>query len=242
MSSGGPLFLAAGLALVASACTDPSNVAPYEHSTPAALSVAVATEPAARDDGTVPRNARFIVQLDGYPDPDSVGFGPITLRSGRGSFDLTTEVDLVGRAVIVTPRSLMAPGAQYDLVVSGLVTLDDRVQGADVIATVQVGLDDGAPFPAPPAPTWYIRDAMTGDAVCKSPGVCGLVDGLDLDARGRAALVAHASAPTRTTIFPRCAFSRIIWCGSEHCSNGNVRESTGRILRSAISWLARKAW
>ena len=51
--------------------------------------------------------------------------------------------------------------------------------------------------------------------------------------------LAHASAPTRTTIFPRCAFSRIIWCGSGHCSNGNVRESTGRILRSAISWLAR---
>ena len=65
--------------------------------------------------------------------------------------------------------------------------------------------------------------------------VSGPVHGLDLDARGRAALLAHASAPTSTTIFPRCAFSRIIWCGSGHSSNGNVRESTGRILRWSIS-------
>ncbi|MGZ3443476.1 MAG: hypothetical protein ACXVDD_28335, partial [Polyangia bacterium] len=138
MPSGGPVIIAVGLAFVASACTHPSDVAPYEQPTAAALSIAVGTDPPARDDGTIPRNARFIVQLDGYPDPDSVGFGPVTLRSGRGSFDIAVTVDLVGRAVLVTPRSLMAPGAQYDLVVSGLVTLDDRVQGADVVATVQV--------------------------------------------------------------------------------------------------------
>ena len=170
MRLGGPVCVAAGLVFVASACTYPSHVAPYEQPTPAALSVAVTTDPPARADGTVPRNARFVVQLDGYPDPDSVGFGPITLRSGRGSFDLATSVDLVGRAVLVTPRSLMAPGAQYDLVVSGLVTLDDRVQGDDVVAAVQVGQDDGAPFPAPPRPTWY--DA-TG--ACSGSGVCALV-------------------------------------------------------------------
>ncbi len=81
--------------------------------------------------------------------------------------------------------------------------------------------------------------ARRADAGGVALGVGRPVDRPDLDARGRAALAAHASAPTRTTIFPRCAFSRIIWCGSAHCSNGNVRESTGRILRSAISWLAR---
>ena len=44
-------------------------------------------------------------------------------------------------------------------------------------------------------------------------GLARPVDRLDLDARGRVPLAAHASAPTSTTIFPRCAFSRIIWCG-----------------------------
>ena len=154
MASGGRFTVAAGLVFVASACTSASHVAPYEQPTPAALSVAVATDPPARSDGTVPRNARFLVQLDGYPDPDSVGFGPLTLRSGRGNFDIGVRVDLVGRAVVVTPRSLMAPGTHYDLVVSGLVTLDDRVQGADVVATVLIGPDNGGPFPAPPRPTW----------------------------------------------------------------------------------------
>ena len=81
-----------------------------------------------------------------------------------------------------------------------------------------------------------------GAGLADAPGiarVAGAVDRLYLDARGRLAPLAHASAPTSTTIFPRCAFSRIIWCGSGHSSKGNVRDSTGRILRSAISWLAR---
>lgn len=160
-----------GLALLASACTS-SNVSPYVTPAPTPLSVAVTTDPPARDDGTVPRNARFVVQLDGYPDPDTVGFGPIELHSGGVIFDADTRVDLVGRAVVVTPHSLMAPGVQYSLVVSGLVTLDDRVQGDVVVGTVQVGSDDGTPFPAPAAPTWngQVRTLLGGCApFCHSP-------------------------------------------------------------------------
>ncbi len=165
-----PAAIAAGL-LLASACTSASNVEPYAQTTTGPLAVAVVTDPPARDDGTVPRNARFVVQLDGYPDPDSVGFGPVTLRSGRANYDIDIRVDLVGRAVVVTPRSLMAPGVQYDLVVTGLVTLDDRVQGADVVASVRVGSDDGAPFPAPPQPTWN-GDPVTGGGVRAVLGTC----------------------------------------------------------------------
>ncbi len=51
-----------------------------------------------------------------------------------------------------------------------------------------------------------------------------------------------SAAPTSTTIFPRWAFSRIIWCGTGHSPNGNVRISTGITLRSMISWFARVAW
>ncbi|MCU1281853.1 MAG: hypothetical protein JWM53_5399 [bacterium] len=171
MSSGGPVFTVAAGLLVVSACTSASNVAPYVQPTAAALSVAVGTDPPVRSDGTVPRNARFIVQLDGSPDPDSIGFGPLTLHSGRGNFDIGLAVDLVGRAIVVTPRSLLAPGAQYDLVVSGLVTLDDRVQDADVVASVRVGQDDGDPFPAAPRPTWN-GDPVTGGGVRATLGTC----------------------------------------------------------------------
>src|SRR5262249_34694317 len=149
----GRAAVAAGL-LFASACTASSNVDPYDQLALAPLGVMVTTDPPPRDDGTVPRNARFVVQLDDYPDPASVALGPITLRSGRPSFDIRLEVGLVGRAVVVTPRSLLAPGVQYQLVVSRLAALDGRVQGDDVAAPVRVGLDEGAPFAAAPRPTW----------------------------------------------------------------------------------------
>jgi hypothetical protein len=151
-----PAKIAAVLLLSAPlACTSTSNVQPY--ATPPALPVAVSVTslPPPRDDGTVPRNARFVVQLDGYPDPDAVAsFGPITLRSGRANFDLRTDVDLVGQSVLATPRSLLAPGIEYDVLVSGMVTLDDRVQPSDVVARFTVGLDEGDPIPASPRPTW----------------------------------------------------------------------------------------
>ncbi|HEX8953343.1 MAG TPA: hypothetical protein VF945_15920, partial [Polyangia bacterium] len=136
MGSSSPAAVALGLLLASAACTSLSHVEPYVQPATAPLSVVVHTARPPRPDGTVPRNERFVVQLDGYPDPDTVSYGPLTLRSGRVSFDIDTSIDFVGRSVIVTPRSPMAPGAQYDLVVSQLVTLDDRVQRANVIGTV----------------------------------------------------------------------------------------------------------
>jgi hypothetical protein len=158
--------------LFASACTTASHVEPYVQPAQAALSVVVTTAPDVRADGTVPRNARFVVQLDDYPDPDSVGYGPLTLRSGNANFDIDISIDFVGHAVVVQPRSPMAPGVQYNLVVSGLVALDNRVQAATVVGSVQVGLDDGDPFPAPARRTWNgdLRTVIGGCApFCHSP-------------------------------------------------------------------------
>jgi len=171
MSLGSPAPLALGLLLAASGCTTVSHD-PYAQPAQAPLSVAVGTVRPVRDDGTVPRNERFLVQLDDYPDPDSVSYGPLTLRSGRDNFDIDVRIDFVGRAIIVTPRSLMAPGAEYDLVASGLVALDERVQGADVIGSVRVGPDEGDPFPAAAAPTWDadVRPILgTCAPACHSP-------------------------------------------------------------------------
>ena len=151
----GSIAVLVGLAIgTASGCTTPSSVPQYAAPSAPPLTVTVTTDPPPRADGTVPRNARFVILLDGYPDPDSVGFGPITLHSGRGSFDLGIDVDLVGRAVVVTPRSLLGPSTQYNLVVSGLASLDDRRQVGTADGRVQVGVDTGDPHPAPPQPTW----------------------------------------------------------------------------------------
>jgi hypothetical protein len=171
MSLGSPAAAFALGLLFASACTTP-HVEPYVQPAQAALSVVVGTARPARADGTVPRNERFVVQLDDYPDPDTVGYGPLTLRSGGANFDIDVSIDFVGRAVIVQPRSPMAPGVQYDLVVSGLVALDDRAQAATVVGSVHVGLDDGDPFVAPTRRTWNADlSTMIGGCapICHSP-------------------------------------------------------------------------
>jgi hypothetical protein len=160
MSLRGPVVLAAGFAF-ASACTTTSHVSPYVTPAPAPLSVTVTSNPPPRADGTVPRDVRFVVQLDGYPDPDTVGYGPVTLRSGGVYFDIDVTIDFVGQAVLVKPRSELGPGTQYELVVSGLVTLDNRAQGADVVGAVRAGTDDGTLFPTVPVPTWN-GDPTTG--------------------------------------------------------------------------------
>lgn len=158
--------------LLASACTSVSHVEPYVQPAQAALSVVVAPARGVRADGTVPRNERFVVQLDDYPDPDSVSYGPLTLHSGRANFDIDVSIDFVRRQVIVQPRTLMSPGVQYDLVVSGLVALDDRQQGADVVGSVLVGADDGDPFPPPTRRSWNgdLKPLVGGCApFCHSP-------------------------------------------------------------------------
>jgi hypothetical protein len=172
-------------ALALSACTYPSKVSPYVDPARPPLSVTVTTDPPPRDDGTVPRNARFIVQLDGYPDPDAVGFGPVQLHSGRGNFDIGFAVSLVKQQITVTPRALMAPGGQYDLVVSGLVALDDRVQGDDVVFPVLAGLDEGDPHPAPPRPTWNGTPPDGTDGVRAVIGGCAPACHSPVGASGR---------------------------------------------------------
>jgi hypothetical protein len=162
-------LLAVALGVSFAACSTRSNVPLYVDPARPPLAVSVTTDPPPRADGTVPRNARIVVQLDSYPDPDWVGYGPITLRSGAVSFDADVRIALTKMQVVVTPRSLLAPAAQYSVVVSGLVSLDDRVQEADVVATVVAGLDEGAAWPAPPRPTW---NGVVGPLLARCAPAC----------------------------------------------------------------------
>jgi len=171
MALSSPAALTLGLLFACSACTTEFNVDPYVQATAPPLAVTIGSEPDVRADGTVPRNVRFVVQLDSYPDPDSVGYGPLTLRSGGANFDIDVSIRFVARQIVVTPRSLLAPGVQYDLVASSLVSLDDRVQAEDVVGSVRVGTDDGTPFAAPPKPTWN-GDPVTGGGIRAILGNC----------------------------------------------------------------------
>jgi hypothetical protein len=151
-AAAGGLFAVASL-LSCPACSSPGAVA-FETTPAAALQVVVSTDPPARADGSVPRDARFVVALDDYIDPGTVSYGNLTLRSSTGSFDFAWDIDFVGRRIRVTPRSLLLPGAAYTLVVTRLAGLDGRAQAGTTQATARAGSDQvGTPAPAA-TPTW----------------------------------------------------------------------------------------
>lgn len=162
-----------GLLAPLAACSPRTGNAAYVSSAAGPLQVTVTTDPPPRDDGTVARNARILVQLDDYPDPDGVYYGALELVSGAVSFDIRLEVDFVGRTIVMTPRSLLLPGAQYEVAVAaGLPALDGRALAADVVVPLRAGLDL-ATLPAPaPVPTWNadIRPVLgTCAPFCHSP-------------------------------------------------------------------------
>src|SRR5262245_40810982 len=112
-----PILLTGGLIFVVitcSACSRAGGVA-FESTPAGQLRATITTDPPPRDDGTVPRDARWVVELDDYVDPDSVLYGALVLRSGKGSFDFRWDIEVVDRRVVVTPRSLLLAGAEYTL-------------------------------------------------------------------------------------------------------------------------------
>lgn len=139
--------------LIAGGCTIPSTVPQYQDSSTAPLSVTVTSDPPPLADG-VARDATIVIQLDDHPDPDTVSFGPILLRSGQSNFDATLSVDLLAQTIRIRPRSLLAANIQYEVVVqAGVAALDGRQVTSTVIAPIQVGatITNAA---VPPAPKW----------------------------------------------------------------------------------------
>lgn len=87
----------------------------------------IASDPA---DGTrgVSLVPDVVLTFDGLPDPGSVAtFGPLSLRSGTNSYDYLARVDLVGRAVLLRPRTPLFPDTTYVVHVQPTVrSLDGR--------------------------------------------------------------------------------------------------------------------
>src|SRR3954469_18764824 len=95
-------------------CSSPTTRPLYDQTPLTPLTVTVDTVPGADSNGNIPRDAVVRITMDDYPDPDTATFGPILLRSGTASFDAKLQVDLVGRAIVVTPRSLLQAQTAYE--------------------------------------------------------------------------------------------------------------------------------
>jgi hypothetical protein len=142
--------------LTATACSSTTSTPIFQSTPLPPLNVTITTDPPPGPDGAY-RDAKVRLGFDDYPDPDTAGFGPLVLRSGKGAFDVEITVDLVGKAIVVRPRSLLDPGIQYELLVSSKVgALDGRtVGGGGATAQIPVGMGlSPSPSPSPAPVVW----------------------------------------------------------------------------------------
>jgi hypothetical protein len=111
------LFLGA----LAPACTTFVGQPLYEGPT-SPLQISVTSDPPGLvPTSSVPTNASLRITFDDFPDPDSLAYPAIVLRSGAVQLDYAARVDLLGRAVVLTPRSPLLPATTYELVVTEAV-------------------------------------------------------------------------------------------------------------------------
>jgi hypothetical protein len=150
-----PRPVAIALAL-ATACSSTTSTPMFQtEALPPFKVITVTTDPPSGADGAY-RDARLRVVFDDYPDPETATFGPILLRSGKGAFDVDISVDLLGKAIVVRPRSLL-DSVHYELLVSAKVgALDGRtVGGSGYSQEIAVGTDlNPSPAPSPSPVTW----------------------------------------------------------------------------------------
>jgi hypothetical protein len=150
-----PLRALAIALMFAGACTSLGSSQEYDGTNLTPLGVMVTADPPPGADGKLTRDAVVRIVLDDFPDPDTATFGPLLLRSGVANYDIDVRVDLPGRAILVHPRSLLQPDAEYEVLVSPNVrALDGRVVGGQgFAATVSTG-EALADLPAPAPLAW----------------------------------------------------------------------------------------
>src|SRR5262249_33144931 len=71
-----------------------------------------------------------------------------------GNFDFAIGLDFVDRRIVVTPRSPLLPGAQYNLDVGRLVALDGSTLSGTVVGAARAGSDVAGLPAAAATPTW----------------------------------------------------------------------------------------
>lgn len=136
-----------------SGCSSITHVSPYPPVLAPPMTVSVSAEPPTP--GPIYRDARLRISLDDYPDPQTVFFGNVLLRSGRVNFDAELTVDLVGKAILLAPRARLQPAATYEVLVSAdVAALDGRRVGSLTTAQVLVGSEIAPSTTAPASLTW----------------------------------------------------------------------------------------
>lgn len=165
-------LLVPGLVLV-TACTVPSSEALFSagNDRPGDGTLRLVSSRPADGDTGVPVDTVIALVWSGFPDPASVEpFGAITLRSGKNSYDYSAAVDLVSRAVLVTPRSRLAAGTRYEVLASGAVRGLDGASAAPVLLTFTAGSSTVGPPKAPPARSLALDVQPQLDAGCAFAG------------------------------------------------------------------------
>ncbi len=155
-------------------CTDPTSVRafPIDLESTVPLSASVTTEPTSPS-GDAFRDATIRVQFDDYPDPDTVVYGGFVLESGANSFDMAIKEDLVGRSVLLKPRTLLQADTDYVLLVAHTVrALSGRAIKHDQVFNLHTGSDLAGAAAAPAKLTWLadIAPVLQGcSPFCHSP-------------------------------------------------------------------------
>jgi len=146
---------AAPLVLALAACSTPTSKPAYDDPPSAKLALSFSTDPPAFPDG-VAIDATILIQLDDFPDPDTVSFGPVLLRSGKVNLDADLKVDLLHQQIRLHGRSLLQRGTTYEVVVASTVaSFSERTPAATTTWSFTTGTQKANP---PPPPTVKFAD------------------------------------------------------------------------------------
>jgi hypothetical protein len=188
--------------LLACGCSYPTGQSMYGALCEPVGMTVVSSTPADGATGIETKSAITVV-FDQFPDPATVAFPAITLRSGTNSFDFDAHVELVAKSVVIVPKSPLTPSTGYVLVLAASGTSAVGGLGCAQLAptsadgqSVQISFTTGTTTgtgPVPPPPHTVATDvgpklmATCGIIACHAPCdvmTCGSVvppmEGLDL--------------------------------------------------------------
>lgn len=189
-----PRLRALLLPLLLPGCTYPTDeaVAPG----PAAAFTVVSTSPG-NGAAAIPLGAGLALVFSDFPDPTTLNpFGAVTIRSNQQSRDYKATVDLVARAVTVTPTAPLQPHVQYAVIASrSLASLAGVPLAAPFVTRFTTGDTPGG-APLPPTPRTLAADVQPIlDARCLAGchDAATRAQGLILDAAHAASALAATS-------------------------------------------------
>ena len=100
------------MAGAASACSHPTDVQPYPGSCGPVFAVSWNPMPGSVD---APRDTAIRVNLNDYPDPDTLGAADFIVTTGVFYVTGAYAVDLIGKAIVFHPSNMLRAGLGYSM-------------------------------------------------------------------------------------------------------------------------------